>query len=278
MLLGLLAAGAAASAFGVAAVLQGIATATVPARAVLDPRLLVGLLRSPAFVGSLLLNLLGFLLHVAALQFSPLFLVQAVISSSVAVTAVLAARVLRERLRPREQAALGAVVVGLALLAGSAADGVADAAAGALVPVLAAALALGAAVGALAGRSRARWVPAVLGLLAGGAFAVVALCARVLPDLRPATVVGAPASWLLVVSGAVALLLYAAAMQRGSVTRTTAAMVVTQTAVPAAVGVAVLGDEVRPGFAPLALLGFTVALGGVLALARFEAPPVRSVG
>jgi hypothetical protein len=67
----------------------------------------------------------------------------------------------------------------------------------------------------------------------------------------------------------VAFLVYSAAMQRGSVTTATAAMVVTQTVVPAAAGL-LLGDRVRPGSVPLALLGFALALAGALGLGRFE--------
>ena len=110
-----------------------------------------------------------------------------------------------------------------------------------------------------------------LGLLGGVCFGVVAVCARLLPALDPATLVRTPAAYLLPVAGALAFLLYASAMQRGSVTTTTAALVVTQTGVPALVGVLVLGDSVRAGFVPVAAAGFLLALGGALGLARYEA-------
>jgi hypothetical protein len=54
------------------------------------------------------------------------------------------------------------------------------------------------------------------------------------------------------------------------VTTATAANVVTQTAVPAVVGVWLLGDRVREGWGPVAVLGFALALAGALGLARFE--------
>ena len=68
-------------------------------------------------------------------------------------------------------------------------------------------------------------------------------------------------------------------MQHGSVTLATATLVVTQTTVPAVLGLLLLGDGVRPGTAPLAVVGFLLAIGGAVALARFEhvVPSARPV-
>jgi drug/metabolite transporter (DMT)-like permease len=269
--LALLAAFGAAVAFGLAAVLQGIATGQEPDAGGLDPRLLLRLLRRPAFLASLALNLGGFGLHITALQTLPLFLVQSVIATSVAVTAVLSVRVFQAPLRPLQWAAVVTACAGLALLAPSAASGDAVDPGAAervalLVTVLAAAV-LGVAAGRLAGPAAA----VALGLLAGVGFGVVAVSARLLPDLAPAALLTEPVTYLLLLAGAVAFLLYTTAMQRGSVTTTTAAMVVTQTAVPALVGIVLLGDRVRPGWAPVAVAGFALALAGALGLATFEA-------
>ena len=268
-MLSVLAALGAAAAFGVAAVLQAIATERTHDRGGLDPRLLVRLLREPAFLGSLALNGFGFLLHVAALQSLPLFLVQAFIASSVAVTAVLSVRVFDSRLSPRQWAAVVTVVAGLALLAPTASSHELDRTGGHWAVLLGGVVLITAlAVGA--GRVRGAPGAVLLGLLAGSAFGLVAVCARLLPDLAPAVLVGEPVAYVLALSGGVAFLLYSTAMQRGSVTTATAAMVITQTGLPAVVGVVLLGDAVRPGFLPLALAGFALALSGALALARFE--------
>jgi drug/metabolite transporter (DMT)-like permease len=266
VLVGLAAAAAAAASFGLAAVLQGVATASNPVREVLDPRLLLELLRTRAFRAAIAGNVLGFLLHVAALQSLPLFLVQAVISSSVVVTAVVSARVLRDRLSRPHKAAIGAVCLGLVLLALAAGEGSAHPTSSELVPGLFAVLVLVGLVGAALGRVRAAWASGALGLLAGVGFALVAIGARILPELSPAALVRAPATYLVAVSGGLAFLLYANAMQRGSVTRSTAAMVVTQTAVPAAVVLALLGDRVRDGFAAVGVLGLVLAVGAVAVL------------
>jgi len=261
--------------FGMAAVLQGVATSRAVDVAVLDPRLLLHLARQPVFLLALALNGLGFLLHVAALQTLPLFLVQAVISGSVAVTAVLSVRVLRVSLGRAQWLAVGLVVLGLGLLAMTAeASEVLPPGAGSplvLLGVVAAVALAAAGVRSAPGPA----APVLLGLLAGAGFGVVAVCARLLPDLGPGLLTE-PLAYVLLVAGAVAYLVYSAAMQRGSVTTATAAMVVTQTVLPAVAGL-LLGDEVRAGLLPLAVAGFVLALAGAVGLGRFEGglAPVR---
>jgi drug/metabolite transporter (DMT)-like permease len=269
-LLALVAALSAALAFGVAAVLQGIATARTPDTGGVDPGLLLRLARQPLFLAALVLNLAGFGLHVAALQSLPLFLVQAVIAASVAVTAVLSVRVFRTPLTGRQWAAVTVACVGLALLTPSAESGEAVEATGTERVTLFAVVLATAALGTLAGRLTGAVGAAALGLCGGVGFGVVALAGRLLPSLAPVDLLTEPLAYVLVLAGAVAFLLYSTAMQRGSVTTATAANVVTQTAVPAIVGVLLLGDRIRDGWVPVAVLGFVLALGGALGLARFE--------
>ena len=264
------AAAGSALAYGVASVLQGLATARTASVGGVDPRLLVRLTREPAFGGALLLYGLGFVLHLAALQALPLFLVQAVIAGSVAVTALLTVPVFGARLSARQAGAVAVVVLGLVLLAVSAASGEGGTADTRLTLGLAVTVGLVALVAVAAGRVPGVAGAVLLGLLGGVGFGVVAVCARLLPDLSPATLLATPVAYVLVVAGPTAFLLYSVAMQRGSVTTSTAALVITQTAVPAALGVLLLGDSVRSGFAPVAVAGFTLALAGALGLARFE--------
>lgn len=268
--LALLAALGSAVAFGIAAVLQGLATARAEDTGGLDPLLLLRLARQPVFLTALVLNLVGFGLHFAALQELPLFLVQAVIATSVAVTAVLSVRVFRAPLRRSQWAAVALACVGLAMLAPSAESGEATAATATERLALAGVVVGTAAAGALAGRLTGAAGEVLLALLGGVGFGVVAVAGRLLPSLAPAELLTEPLTYVLLAAGAVAFLLYSTAMQRGSVTTATAANVVTQTAVPAVVGIALLGDQVRDGWGPVALLGFALALAGALGLARFE--------
>ena len=70
---------------------------------------------------------------------------------------------------------------------------------------------------------------------------------------------------------------YSLALQRGSVTAASTALVVTQTMVPTIVGVTFLGDQVRSGFWPVAVAGFLLTAAAAAVLVRFEGveDPVR---
>jgi hypothetical protein len=107
-------------------------------------------------------------------------------------------------------------------------------------------------------------------VVSGLGFAVVAVAARVLPDLSPPALATQPAAYALVVAGPVAFLLYAVALQRAAVMTATSSLVLTQTAVPALVGVLLLGDQVRPGGAGFAVLGLALAVAGAATLARYD--------
>ena len=255
--------------FGLAAVLQAVATGRTERRPGLDPRLLLQLARQPVFLGSLALNGLGFALHITALQSLPLFLVQAIIAGSVAVTAVLSVQVTGASLARAQWFAVALVVLGLAMLGPSATTGQAAPGGPRAALLLLAALGLVVLAAWFAARVRGAAGAVLLGLLAGTGFGVVAVSARLLPPYG-AALLGSPLAYLLPLAGATAFLLYSAAMQRGSVTTTTAALVITQTGVPALVGVLLLGDRVREGFLTLAVAGFVLALGGAVGLGRYE--------
>jgi multidrug transporter EmrE-like cation transporter len=117
----------------------------------------------------------------------------------------------------------------------------------------------------------------LLGLAAGVGFGVVEVSVRLVDSLEVSDVVGNPASYALVLGGGAAFLALTSALQRGSVTTATAAMVIGETVGPAAVGVVWLGDRTREGLAWLAVLGFVVAVVGALVLARFGEAPGEAV-
>jgi drug/metabolite transporter (DMT)-like permease len=260
--------------FGAATVLQAMAARTVPITEGVEPRLLLRLARQSPFVIGVLLDLAGFVAELAALRSLPLFVVQAMIAANLAVTAVLSARVLKMRLTATEWAAVATVCAGLALLglasghenpAHIGIEGKLALVGGAIVLFIA-----GMTAGRLQGHARA----VVLGLVAGLDFAIVAISARVLTGFAPLDLLQDPAAYALAGSGMTAMLFYATALQRGSVTTTTAAVVVAETITPATIGVWLLGDQTRHGFVPVAVAGFVLAVAGTLTLARFGAPPV----
>ena len=272
MVWGLLCALLSAVAYGVASVMQAVAAKASPdSGAGVDPRLLLRVLRQWKFVLGLGLDVLGFVAQIAALHVLPLFVVQAAQAASLAVTAV-AARVFGVRLGAREWTAVGVVCAGLALLGGSAeSEGSTQVGLGFRLVLAGAVVVLGLA-GVAAGRASRRVRTPALGLVAGLCFGVVAISGRVMPSLAPLDLLTDPALYIVAVAGGLAMLFYATALQRGSVTTSTAMMVLGETVLPSLIGIVLLGDRTRPGFALVAVAGFVLAVTAALALARFGEP------
>ncbi|WP_395728037.1 hypothetical protein [Nakamurella sp.] len=230
------------------------------------------LLREPVYFVGLTIDLLGFAFTVLALQVLPLYLVQAVVASSVAVTAVIFAVIGR----PLDRAgwvALGGTLCGLVLLGLSSQPHDVPP----LDPVwywllLAMALPI-AALGRVAVRLGGPVSSVLLALGAGLCFSCVAVAARSLDVPQPLWhVIVDPAIWAIVVNGVVGTALFALALQRGRVTVVAAVSYTTSTVVPSVIGLLFLGDEVRSGFALVATAGFLIAVSGAIALARFTQP------
>ncbi|WP_249999207.1 hypothetical protein [Actinoplanes sp. M2I2] len=267
--LGLVGALGSALCYGIASVLQALAVRGTAAADGLDPRLLVRLARSWRYLLGLAVDGLAFLLSLVALRTLPLFVVQSVVASFLAVTAVLGALVLKMRLRRGDRIGIAVVIAGLVLVGLSAAEDRPVEVAGPITwGVLAAAVLLVVLAFPLARLPGAPGA-AALGAVAGLGYGVVAVATRVLP--APLTVGGVltdPAAYGLLLGGAVALLAYSTAMQRGSVTLATAPLVVLETVAPAAVGLFLLGDRPRPGWGWVAAAGFLIAVSGAVSLAR----------
>lgn len=266
MLIGLLSAFLATVSFGIASILQAIGARSEPTSQRLDPLLLVRLLRHPAFLASMLLSLVGFGLHLVALRSLPLFVVQPVIAASVAVTAVVSGRMAGEPLSHRVRGLVLAVCVGLGLVTAAAVSGEATATSPGQRALLLVVVGLIAAVGWPAVRRHGVHAASLLGLLSGAGYAVVAVAGRAMPSLAPLDLLTDPAAYALVTGGGLAILLYSISLQRGSVVTATAAMVLGNTVVPMAIGLATLGDEIRSGWAPGAVLGLVLAAGAVVLL------------
>jgi drug/metabolite transporter (DMT)-like permease len=257
----------AALGYGSASVLQSVAARNAEAGSGLDPRLLMRLARSAPYVGGLGLDLAAFLASLVALRTLPLFLVQSAVASSVGVTAIIAA-IIGVRLSGREIAALAVLGSGLLLLAASAhpQEGT-PLSLGIRWALLGSVLVLGAA-GALVARRDGHSSAQTVAVLAGLAFTVVAITARSLTLPTPTWhVLSDPGLWAIVALGALGMLLFTTALQRGSVTTATALVFAVETIVPAGIGLAFLGDTTRPGFALVAGAGFVLTIAGTLALA-----------
>jgi drug/metabolite transporter (DMT)-like permease len=227
------------------------------------------MLRQWPFIASLGLDLIGFVGQLIALRRLPLFATQAIIAGNLAVTAVFASWLIRLQLAWREWVAVAGVIIGVGMLGSSAgahpATGVSEEFKLALILAVAGIAVAGVAASRLKGPVRTP----LLGAVAGLGYGVLAVAARVLPGFSPHQLIRDPAAYALAAAGIVSFMLYATALEGGSVTVATAAVVLAETTPPAVVGVMFLGDHTRPGLGGVAVLGFSFAIVCAVALARF---------
>ena len=269
----------AALCYGIAAVMQAMAVQAASRRmadsahksrlGTVDPGLVVRMLHQWPFIASLGLDLIGFFAQLVALRQLPLFAAQAIIASNLAVTAVFAAWLIHLELAWREWLAVGGVILGVAMLGSSAGAHAVTGVSSQFKIALILAVAGIAAAGIAASRLPRPARTPVLGAIAGLGYGVLAVAARVLPGFSPHELIRDPAAYALAAAGIVSFMLYATALEGGSVTVATAAVVLAETTPPAVVGVMFLGDHTRPGLGGIALLGFSLAIVCAVALARF---------
>jgi len=272
MLVSLIAAVVAALCYGVASVMQAVAVREASNRAAVsgvDPGLVPRLLHQWRFVASVALDTFGFLAQLVALQRLPLFAVQAIVAANLAVIAVLSSVVIGVALSWREWLAVSGVVAGVSLLGSSAgAEGAHQAGAVFKIALIIATAVLG-VCGLIAARLRDPARTLLLGTIAGLGYGVLGVAARVLTGFEPLTLIRDPAAYAVVAGGLISFVFYTTALEGGSVTVATAAVVLAETLPPALIGVIFLGDTTRHGLAPVAVIGFVIAVASALALARF---------
>jgi drug/metabolite transporter (DMT)-like permease len=264
--------------YGVASVMQAIAVRAASRRSMaqvaqagegVDAGLLVRMARQGLFLASVAIDVVGFVGQLIALRRLPLFAVQAIMASNLAVTAVCAAWLMKARLAIREWLAVVGVVAGVSLLGLSAgSEGAARVGREFELGLIVAVAAVGVSGFVVARLPNPVRTPA-LGAIAGLGYGALAVAARILPGFGPLQLVTSPAAYTVAAAGIVSFLLYATALEGGSVTTATAAVILAETAPPAIVGVLFLGDKTRPGLTAVAVLGFALAVVCALALARF---------
>ena len=268
----------AALCYGIAAVMQAMAVQAASRRTAtahksrlgtVDPGLVLRMLHQWPFIASLGLDLVGFCAQLVALRQLPLFAAQAIIAGNLAVTAVFAAWLIHLELAWREWLAVAGVILGVGMLGASAGPHAATGVSPQFKLALILAVAGIAAAGIAASRLRTGIRTPVLGAVAGLGYGVLAVAARVLPGFSPHELIRDPAAYALAAAGIVSFMLYATALEGGSVTVATAAVVLAETTPPAVVGVMFLGDQTRPGLGGVAVLGFSLAIVCAVALARF---------
>jgi len=260
MILSLAAALAAAVGYGVSTITQAVATRSTHGLAAVT---------TPLVVAALLVDGLAWLLSLVALDRLPLFLVQAVLAGSVVVVVLLARWFLGARLRRVDVAAVVAVVLALVVIGAAGGEQPATAPPAGFVAVLVTCsvlLALATVLLYRSGSSRALSVAAGLG------YSVAALGARTAHaagDLLGTVL--QPVAVAVVLGGVVGAVAYLRALEQGRVGGTAATVSVLEVVVPGGIGVAVLGDVVRDGWAVPAVLALAVALAACVVLATSPA-------
>ncbi len=259
-MLALLAATVAAVGYGVSTVMQAVAT-----------RRAQGLraLRQPLVVGALVIDGAAWLLSLVALDRLPLFVVQALLASSVVVVVLLARTVLGAPTRGRDVGAIVAVVGALVVLAaGSGEQPAVTPPSGFTTGMLVASGVLVAATVAAYARGGALLLATLGGLGYSGA-AIAARGAHASGGLLDTVL--QPLAIAIVACGAVGVLAYLRALERGSAGSMAAVLSVTEVVVPGAVGVAVLGDTVRAGWAVPVVAALVLAIAACVVLATSPA-------
>jgi drug/metabolite transporter (DMT)-like permease len=266
-------------AFAAAAVLQALGAEQVAQRAAVreerrrsasaHPSLrstAATMLTVPFLVG-FVFDIIGFVATIASARLIPLFLSQTIISARLVATALLAMVVLKVGLTLRDWISGGVVVLSLVLLAVSAGREGVEHTDWMHWAVLIAGPAL-IALGVIVMRRLRKHIAAVTGLIAGAVFGVMAVASRIVDGLDPLdlpVLFTDPALYALLLSGIGGFYLFTVALQTGSVNGAAAALVVGQTVLPGAVGIAFLGDVTRAGWGPVAIIAFAAAvLGGVV--------------
>ncbi|MGI5501399.1 hypothetical protein [Lentzea sp. CA-135723] len=215
----------------------------------------------------------GFLFAFLARADLPLYLVQAGSSSAVGLATVIGVLLLGWRIRRVEIAVLVVMACGLLLLTGAAAPSTARE-----LPLVPALVVLGLLT--LAVLPLARTFRTLTPVLAGVAFAVVAVAARNVAGKPVLDLVLHPLTWVMVLGAFVGQACLATALQRGSATSAVASMDATTVVIGSAAGLALMGDQITPGREWWVVLGVLLVVSGVLVLgkASAKAPSLVSVG
>jgi hypothetical protein len=230
----------------------------------------------PRYLAGLAVDLTAWGCAVLALRDLPVFAVQAVIGGTIALTAVVGARLAGAKLPTATRIAVGACLAGLVLVAASAGTMPPPARQrGVDVILLVAVLLLGVAVLVLRQGKRAWPLALVSGMGFGGtALAVRAAHVQTGDGFDLGLLLGQPSTYLVIGFWSVGMVGYTAALSRGDVGAVTAVFTVTEVVVPGMAGILLLGDPVRPGWGWVLALGLALAVAGTVVIAK--APPLRT--
>jgi len=258
-----------------ASVLQRKATTTQDENAS-ALRLILGLARTPAWIGGIAAMAVGFLLQAGALATGPISLVQPILITELSFTLLLAAAVFHRNLHRREWGAVAGMSIGLVVLLEALRPSGGNSYGAPLALWLlgtAITLAIVVVLIVLGFRTHGASRAAYLGVATGAGFGfTAALLSEVGAAHRVAGFVGVFTSWqtyLLIGLGPGFVFLLQKALQAGTLVASQPALTLANPIVAVGFGVAVFGEHVRSGgWLALAVLGALLIAVCTVVLAR----------
>ena len=263
MTLSLLCAIGSALAYGASTLMQAVATRRTQGLAAV---------LTPLVIGAFVVDGLGFVLSLLALDNLPLFVVQSIMASMLVVVVVGARFLLHARMRRLDVAAVGVVIAALVLIGLGSGEQPAVAPPESFERAMLVATGVLVVVALVSYRSGPGWL---LAAIAGLGFSGAAIAARASHHHDGIwETIWQPMTVCIVVGGIVGALWYLRALERLAVGPSAAILSVIEVVVPGAVGVLVLGDTVANGMLPGVLVGLVLAITGCVVLAMSPANEV----
>jgi drug/metabolite transporter (DMT)-like permease len=263
-------------AYATGIVAQSHAARQTEQRSGVDPGLLVRLASQKVYLLGFGAQVVGFGLAFLARADLPLFLVQAASTSAVGVATLIGVLVLGWRPRPAELGILAVLAVGLIMLVTAAEPSVARELPTSAALMLVGALVLVALAAVPVGKLSGNAGAVAHGVLAGVAFAVLAIASRPLADGPLLQLPLQPLFYLVIVSALVGQTLLAAALQRGSAPAAAASMDAVTAVVSSVVGLTVLGDRIVAGQGAWVAVGLLLVVASVIGFGLFSSAPTAA--
>ncbi len=229
------------------------------------------------YMMGILLDIVGWLLTLVAVKTLPLFLVQSIIAANIVITALLDQALLRRRLPKYGYRLIFLILVGLIVLAMTAAPTTT------VIPIsgliqwtsVFGLLALG-AIGLALSRRPAKSTAVALAAIAGVSFGAVSIIGRLLITNIPiAQLFYNPLMWVLVAYSGLGMLMLTLGLRHATATTVNAVSVTFQTVAPTVIGLSLLGDTVRTGFWLMTIVALIVTLAASLTLASLRTTYIR---
>ena len=270
-----LAALGAACSFAIAAVLQQVATRTVPRENSMRIGLLLGLLRKPLWLLGVVAMLIGYGLQAFALSLGPVALVQPIVVTELAFAIPLTMWLDNTRPGVREWIGLGGVIIGVStfLFGAVPSPGSSDPSATVWLYVLAPTGAVVAFVLFLAARAKGPTRAVLLGAAAGLCFGIIAVLTKATVYILGQGMGVAVRQWepyALIGVGILALVCSQSAYQAGPIAYSMPMHDLLEPTVAVVLGVTALNERIRlsPGSLAIVSIGAALSCAGIVLLSR----------